>query len=287
MSRLQAEGARRPAQRPLGHEMDRVGRVELQHVVEPRRGKQRQADLGIGRAGQGAEAVGAEHLDVVALGAQQLRHGLDGAHHAVDLRSPGVGDDGDAQPVYSAASCAGARRGSAALAARMLLGPVDDAQAAVEILDQRGAALDPVAVVAVEDAVDGADLGVMDVAAHHAVDAAAARFARHRVLVVVDELHGVLDLVLQVGRQRPVGQAELAAAPVEGRVDAQRRGVGPVAQDGEPARVAHDAVELVAVDDQELAAVGRGRGSPLPATRTSPKVSWQYCRAASSWLPGM
>jgi hypothetical protein len=33
---LEAEGARRPAQRPLGHEMDRVGRVEFQHVVEPR-----------------------------------------------------------------------------------------------------------------------------------------------------------------------------------------------------------------------------------------------------------
>ena len=82
--------------------------------VEPRRREQRQPDLGIGRAGQGAEAVGAEHLDVVALGAQQLGHGLDGAHHAVDLRPPGVGDDGDAQPVYSAASRAGASRGSVA-----------------------------------------------------------------------------------------------------------------------------------------------------------------------------
>jgi len=38
---------------------------------------------------------------------------------------------------------------------------------------------------------------------------------------------------------------------------AQSRGVGPVAQDGEPACVAHDAVELVAVDHQELAAVRR------------------------------
>ena len=139
----------------------------------------------------------------------------------------------------------------------MLLCPVYDAQAAVEILDQGGAALDPIAVVAIEHAVDGADLGVMDVAAHHAVDAAAARFARHRMLVVVDELYGVLDLVLEVGRQRPVGQAELAAAPVVGRVDAERGGVGPVAQDGEPARVAHDAVELVTVDDQQFAAVRR------------------------------
>ena len=60
----------------------------------------------------------------------------------------------------------------------------DDAQAAVEMLDQRRAALHPVAVVAVEDAVDVADLGLMDVAADHAVDAAPARLAGDRVLEV-------------------------------------------------------------------------------------------------------
>src|SRR5579883_1312869 len=141
--------------------------------------------------------------------------------------------------------------------ARVLVGPAQDAQAAVEILDQRGAALDPVAVVAVEDAVDGADLGMVDMAAHHAVDAAAARFARHRALIVADELHGVLDLVFEVSRQRPVGQAEPPAGPVEQRVEPERGVVGPVAQDREPARVAHDAVELVAMDDQQLLAVGR------------------------------
>src|SRR4051794_21113957 len=129
------------------------------------------------------------------------------------------------------------------LLARRLLGPAHDAQAAVEVLDQGGAALHPVAVIAVEDAVDGADLGVMDVAADHAVDAAAARLACHRLFVVGDELDRVLDLVLEVRRQRPVAEAELAAAPVERRVDAQRRAVGPLAQDREPLGVAHDAVE--------------------------------------------
>ena len=239
--------------------MDGVGREELQHVRQARTGEQRQADLGIGRAGQGAEAVGPDHLDVMAVGAQELGHGVDGAHHAVDLRQPGVGDDGDAQSGYSAAMRTGGRQPRQhGIAPRDLLGPVHDAQATIEVLDQRGAAFDPVAVIAVEDAIDVADLGVVDVAADHAVDAAPARFARHRVLVAVDELDRVLDLVLQVGRQRPVGQAELAAAPVEGGVDAQRRAVGPVAEDREPARIAHDAVELVAMDHQQLAAVGLG-----------------------------
>ena len=52
------------------------------------------------------------------------------------------------------------------------LRPIDQAQMAVEILDQRGAAFDPVAVIAVENTVDLADLGAMDVSAHHGVDVA-------------------------------------------------------------------------------------------------------------------
>ena len=39
-----------------------------------------------------------------------LAHGLEGAHHAVDLRPPGVGDDGDAQSGYSAAMRDGRRQ---------------------------------------------------------------------------------------------------------------------------------------------------------------------------------
>jgi hypothetical protein len=47
-------------------------------------------------------------------------------------------------------------------------------------------------------------ISAVDVAAYHAVDAAPARLVGHRALVVGDELHRVLDLVLEVGRQRPV-----------------------------------------------------------------------------------
>src|SRR6185436_12470989 len=101
----------------------------------------------------------------------------------------------------------------------VLLGPAQDAQTTLEILDEGGAALDPVAVVAIENALDGSYLGVMDVAAYHAVDAAAARLAGDGALVVADVLHGILDAVLQVGRQRPIGQSEPAPPPVEGGVE--------------------------------------------------------------------
>jgi hypothetical protein len=44
------------------------------------------------------------------------------------------------------------------------------------VLDQRGAAFHPVAVVAIQRAVDLAHLGAVDMAADHAVVAALARF---------------------------------------------------------------------------------------------------------------
>ena len=50
---------------------------------------------------------------------------------------------------------------------------------AIPVLDQRSQAFDPIAVVAVERAVDGAHLGTVDVPAHHAVQAALAGFGGH------------------------------------------------------------------------------------------------------------
>jgi hypothetical protein len=90
--------------------------------------------------------------------------------------------------IYSAATCSGA-------GGRRL--PLDDLQTAIVILDQPGAAFHPVAVVAVQHAVEVADLGVMDMAADHAIDAALARFLGYGLLVVADIFDRVLDLVLE------------------------------------------------------------------------------------------
>ena len=49
------------------------------------------------------------------------------------------------------------------------LGPAHDLERAVSVFGKRRQALDPVAVVGVQDAVDLADLGVMDVAADDAM----------------------------------------------------------------------------------------------------------------------
>ena len=65
------------------------------------------------------------------------------------------------------------------LAPRRLFGsrlvvPVEHLEAPVDVLDQGGAALDPVPVVGVHETLDVAQLGVVDVAADDAVHAAPA-----------------------------------------------------------------------------------------------------------------
>src|SRR5215469_4181439 len=77
--------------------------------------------------------------------------------------------------------------------------PVEDLEAPVGMLDQRRAALHPVAVVAVEHVVEPPDLGLVDMAADHAVDLAPAGFFGQRHLEIVDILHGVLDPALEIG----------------------------------------------------------------------------------------
>jgi hypothetical protein len=76
------------------------------------------------------------------------------------------------------------------------------------MLDQRRQAFDPVAVIGVEDAADVAQLGMVDVAADHAVHAALARLAGHRFLEIAHVADRALDLQLQVFGQAPVRQPE-------------------------------------------------------------------------------
>ena len=106
------------------------------------------------------------------------------------------------------------------------------------------------------EAVESADLGLVDVAADDAVAIAPPRFVGHHFLERGDEADRVLDLVLDVLRQRPVGVAHARAQAVEPAVQRQDHGVAAVAQIGQPARVLHHAVEEVAVGDQKAPAVG-------------------------------
>ena len=125
------------------------------------------------------------------------------------------------------------------------------------VLDQRGEAFDPVAVVAVQHPVDLADLGVVDVPAHDAVEAAFARLGGQRGLEVAHVADRTLDLELQEARQAPVRQTEPRARRIEAAVQLEREFIGGVARIGEPLGALDHAVEQVAVSDPQTATVGQ------------------------------
>src|SRR5690606_36803181 len=128
---------------------------------------------------------------------------------------------------------------------------------AIGMLDQCGETLHPVAIICVEGAVDGAQLGVMDMAAYHAVEAPGTRLATDCRLEVADVADRPLDLQLQVPGERPVSQAQPRADRVQPMIELERDAVERVADMGEPARALDHAVEAVPVHDPEFAIVRR------------------------------
>jgi len=138
------------------------------------------------------------------------------------------------------------------------LSPVDDLHPAIQMLDQSRAAFHPVAIVGIGDLAELPQLGMMDMAADHPFDATLAGDFGHGLFEIGDILNGVLDPMLQVSRQRPVGIAHLAPRPVEPVVQGQRQGIGLISQMGQPLGVLHHAVELVAMHDQVASPVQAG-----------------------------
>jgi len=90
---------------------------------------------------------------------------------------------------------------------RHLGAAVDDFEATVVVLHQGGQRLHPIAVVTVQHTLDLADLGMVDVPAHHPVGTALSCLSRHCHLKVADIADSALDFELEVARQTPVGQA--------------------------------------------------------------------------------
>src|ERR1700675_2764263 len=87
--------------------------------------------------------------------------------------------------------------------------------------DKRGAAVDPVAVIAVEHAADVGHLGPMDMAADDAVQAAPTRGVRGSRLEAVHVAHRIADATLEVSGQRPVAVTKTMPQRVECAVHSQ------------------------------------------------------------------
>ncbi len=70
---------------------------------------------------------------------------------------------------------------------------MNDFQTPVEMFNQRRAALDPIPVVTIGDAVNVADFRVMDMSANHAIDVAAFGNIGQCIFEIGNELDRVLD----------------------------------------------------------------------------------------------
>ena len=74
-----------------------------------------------------------------------------------------------------------------------MVGPGDNFEPSIEMLDDRGATLDPIPAIYVMHAGIVADCRVVNVAADHPLSAAPAGFLGERPLVFADEVHRIFS----------------------------------------------------------------------------------------------
>src|SRR6185503_19726494 len=117
------------------------------------------------------------------------------------------------------------------------------------------AALDPVAVVAIEHAVDVGELSAVDVAADDAVDARFARGSERRILISPDEALRAGETRLQDLRERPIRPVENVVQPVHEPMQREQAATGEAAEPDAQRATTENRVELIAMRDEQSAAV--------------------------------
>src|SRR5688572_16166203 len=127
---------------------------------------------------------------------------------------------------------------------------------AVEIIYQRRAGLDPIAAIVVGDRADLPNAGAVNVAAEHRLYRVVLSVTDDGRLELADEIDGVLDPLLRVSAQRPVAQAKPPPHEIDQRIEAEQKLVAKIAGEGEPARVLHHRVQLVAMNDENAPPIG-------------------------------
>lgn len=138
-----------------------------------------------------------------------------------------------------------------------------EADVAVEILRERGAVLDPIAAVHVKEISEPPDFRAVNVAADDAVHTMFEAELDHRVLVIADVFDRCFRLELDIGGEGPVAEPKTAPDAVEPHVRIQNVVVQHRPHTVQQAVEGHDAVELMAVDDEVMPAIGAGVDGPF------------------------
>ena len=94
-----AVGAGRETKRAFRRDVDRVGLEVVERFAHDAPRRDGESDLRVARAREGRELLGVDHRKGVAVRLEFLPNAAERGHHAVDLRTPGVGDKGDLHAV--------------------------------------------------------------------------------------------------------------------------------------------------------------------------------------------
>ena len=98
----------------------------------------------------------------------------------------------------------------------------------------------------------------MNVAAENGVHPVSLRITHNRVFKFADEIDRVLDSLLRVGAERPIAETEAAADEIDQRIQRKQKLVTKIAGESEPARVLHDRIQFVSMNDQNAPSIGGG-----------------------------
>src|SRR5262249_25938975 len=131
----------------------------------------------------------------------------------------------------------------------------DELEAAIMVLDERGAALHPVAAIVVIELADLADRSRMDVATQDGVNRKLLCVTNDRLLEFTYEVHRVLDSFFRVRAKRPITETEAAAEKVYRGIERKKKLVTNIAQKREPLGVLDNRVELVSVNNEHSSAI--------------------------------
>ena len=98
----------------------------------------------------------------------------------------------------------------------------------------------------------------MDMAAQNGVDPVALGVSDDRAFKFTDEIDRVLNSFLGVSAERPIAEPESASDEVDQRIKRKEELVAKVARECEPARVLHDRIQLVTMDNEKASSIRRG-----------------------------
>lgn len=140
---------------------------------------------------------------------------------------------------------------------------------AVLVFNQGGSALYPVAIIAIQNAIDVAHFGVMDMSTNDPLKPPTSGFRGHGRFKVIHIGQCLFHPALEVRRQGPVRQPKTRAQMIQVAIEPQSELVQVVPQIGQPLRTLNHAIKVVTVNDPQPAAISRDVNRVLRHLNTS------------------